>query len=66
MNDYCGRFHFVQDMNGNMTFTISDVELMLKFFILLPSKVVMVFVDNSPDLIKFFEVNCSTGNAVGP
>lgn len=65
MNDYCSRFHFALDMNGDSAFTISDVELMLKFVWLLPAKLVVGFVHQNPQLTSFFEVTCSTGEGLG-
>ena len=65
MNDYCGRFHFALDMNGDSAFTISDVWLMFEFVWLLPAKVVVHIVHESPPLATFFEVDCQTGNSWG-
>jgi hypothetical protein len=65
MSDYCGRFYFAIDMNGDFIFTITDVSLMLKFFYLLPAKVAVGMIASSPDLTRFFELDCSTGESWG-
>jgi hypothetical protein len=65
MNDYCGRFYFAKDMNGDLIFTIADVGLMIKFVCLLPAKAVVGLIATSPDLARFFEIDCSTGESWG-
>ena len=65
MKDYCERFHFVKDMNGDFVFSISDVWLIVKFIWLLPAKVVMYVVENQPAMATFFEIDCSTGESWG-
>lgn len=65
MNDYCERFHFVKDMNGDLVFSISDVWLIIEFIWLLPAKVVVSLAHNQPKLAAFFEIDCSTGNSWG-
>lgn len=65
MNDYCGRFYFAKDMNGDFIFTIADVWLMIKFVCLLPAKAVVGLIANNPDLARFFEIDCSTGESWG-
>lgn len=65
MNDLCGRFYFAKDMNGDSAFTISDVWLMIKAVCLLPAKAVMVLIDNSPELVRFFEATCAVGDSWG-
>jgi hypothetical protein len=65
MNDYCGRFRFAVDMNGDSAFTISDVWLMLEYGWLLPAKVVVGWIHAIPNLATFFEVDCQTGEGWG-
>lgn len=65
MTDYCGRFHFVKDMNGDFAFTISDVWLMIKYVWLLPTKAVMAMIESVPKWATFFEISCSTGESWG-
>lgn len=65
MNDFCGRFHFAKDMNGDLMFTISDIWLMIKFIWLLPAKAIMALIDNSPQLVTFFEATCAMGDSWG-
>lgn len=65
MSDWCGRFYFARDMNGDQIFSISDVWLMIKYVWLLPAKAVIDFVQSNPLSAEFFEVNCSTGESWG-
>ncbi len=65
MNDYCGRFHFAKDMNGDFVFSISDVWLMIKFIWLLPAKAVVGLMHSTPTWAAFFEIDCSTGESWG-
>jgi len=65
MKDYCGLFRFSKDMNADQVFSITDVWLIIKFIWLLPAKIIMFLVHNSPKLSAFFEVDCSTGNSWG-
>jgi hypothetical protein len=65
MSDYCGRFYFAKDMNGDFIFTITDVSLMLEFFYLLPAKVAVGMIASVPNLTRFFELDCSTGESWG-
>lgn len=65
MDDFCGRFRFVNDMNGDFMLTLSDVWLRIKFIWLLPAKVGASFVHSNPTLTDFFEINCSTGESWG-
>lgn len=65
INEYCGRFAFSSDMNGDLAFTISDVWLMAKFAWLLPAKLVVGGLHSFPELATFFEVSCSTGEGIG-
>ncbi len=57
-NDWCERFHFAQDMNGDLVFSISDVWLMTEYVLLLPAKIVVNFVKSKPEWARFFEINC--------
>lgn len=65
MNDLCNRFYFAKDMNGDFAFTISDVWLLAKAIWLIPAKAVMLIVDNSAGMGRFFEASCSTGESWG-
>lgn len=64
MNEYCNRFFFATDMNGDLAFTITDLWLISKFMFLLPAKIIVGLVHNS-DMATFFEVNCATGESWG-
>lgn len=65
MNDFCGRFYLVKDMNGDLVFSISDVWLIIQFLWLLPAKIVVGFSQNVEGLANFFEIGCSTGASWG-
>ncbi len=65
MNEYCGRFFIVMDMNGDLAFTISDVWLIGKFIWLLPAKVVIGVLHSIPQFAAFFEIGCGTGEGWG-
>ena len=57
-------------MNGDLAFTISDVWLLIKFFWLLPSNIVLWAIETpevSPmlELETFFEITCASGNGWG-
>lgn len=61
----CNRFRFAMDMNGDLSFTISDVALLAKQAFLLPSKLVSALVHANSGLAKFFEISCATGEGWG-
>lgn len=65
LNQWCGRFRFAWDMNANGTVTITDIELLLKFFFLLPATCATLVLSAFPALANFFEVNCDTGTKWG-
>lgn len=65
MNDFCGRFHFAKDMNGDLAFSISDVWLIIYYIWLLPAKLVIGIAHNTDWMATFFEINCSTGESWG-
>ena len=65
LNEWCGRFRFAWDMNANGTVTITDIELLLKFFFLLPATCATLVLSAFPALANFFEVNCDTGSKWG-
>ena len=64
-SDFCGRFYFAQDMNGDGIFSISDIWLMIKYVWLLPSRAVVSFFHSNRDWARFFEIDCSTGESFG-
>ena len=61
MNDYCARFYFSFDMNGDMAFTIADVSLLVKNVLLLPSNIVVWLLEREQAIATFFELDCNTG-----
>ena len=61
MNDYCGRFTFVKDMNGDMAYTITDVSLLVQAVWFLPSNTVIWLLERDPATANFFELDCNTG-----
>ena len=65
MNEMCGRFRFVQDMNGDGIYSISDFWLQIKFLWNLPAKAVVGVAANFPEVTKYFEIACSTGEDWG-
>ena len=65
MNDYCGRFHLVKDMNGDSVFSVSDVSLIIEYLWLLPAKAAVALIQSSEGLASFFEISCSTGASWG-
>lgn len=65
MNEYCGRFLIAIDMNGDLAFTISDVWLISKFVWLMPAKVVIGVLHETPGTATFFEIGCGTGEGWG-
>ena len=52
-------------MNGDLVFSISDVWLMIEYVWLLPAKLAMRVVESYPELARFLEVDCSTGQSWG-
>ena len=64
MYQYCQRFRFVSDMNGDMAFTISDVWALIKLAWLLPSNALIAVIHDT-SLATFFEVDCTTGQGGG-
>lgn len=65
MYEYCGRFQFAADMNGDLAFTISDVWEMAKLAWLLPSNALTALLHESDRLASFFEIGCATGQGLG-
>lgn len=65
MYEYCGRFQFSADMNGDLAFTISDVWEMAKLAWLLPSNALTALLHESDRLASFFEIGCATGQGLG-
>lgn len=61
MYEYCKRFHFALDMNGDLAFTISDAELLFKQAWMLPAKAVVALLHEDRKLASFFEISCATG-----
>ena len=65
MYEYCKRFRFVTDMNGDLGFTISDVGALVKLAWLLPSNAFVALVHETDRLAAFLEIDCATGQGVG-
>ncbi|HXM83544.1 MAG TPA: hypothetical protein VN929_16660 [Burkholderiales bacterium] len=65
MYEYCRRFHFAADMNGDGVFTISDVFLIAKQIWLLPANLIVGTLQEIPIIATFFEMDCSTGQSFG-
>ena len=61
MNDYCGRFDFPFDMNGDMAFTITDVSLLVGKVWHLPSNTVIWLLERDQAIATFLELDCNTG-----
>ena len=64
-NEFCGRFYFSFDMNGDGLTTISDIWMLFKTLFLIPSKAVAELIANLPKLASFFEMDCWTGEGGG-
>ena len=64
-NVECGRFYFALDMNGNGAVTISDLWILFKNMILIPSKVIAEGIAGMPKIASFFEIDCLTGEGGG-
>lgn len=64
-NEFCGRFYFAFDMNGDGLTTISDIWMLFKTLFLIPSKAVAELIANLPKLASFFEMDCWTGEGGG-
>ena len=65
MYEYRRRFRFVEDINGDFAFSISDVWGMVKLAWLLPSNVVAALLHETNELAAFLEIDCATGQGVG-
>ncbi len=65
MNMQCGRFNFTTDMNLDGAFTVSDVWLVAKQILILPSNLIIAANEQFPQLVNFFEIDCGTGNGYG-
>ena len=64
-NVECGRFYFALDMNGDGAVTISDLWILFKNMILIPSKVIAEGIAGMPKIASFFEIDCLTGEGGG-
>lgn len=64
-SDYCGRYYFAEDMNGDGVFTITDVGKIIEFIWFLPAKVGVSALESQPQLASFLEINCNTGTSWG-
>lgn len=64
-NEFCGRFYFAFDINGDGLTTISDIWMLFKTLFLIPSKAVAELIANLPKLASFFEIDCWTGEGGG-
>lgn len=65
MTDFCGRFVFDTDMNGDMYVSISDVWELLKQLWLIPSNSLASLFEAFPSIARFFEMDCGTGQGFG-
>ncbi len=65
MYEYCQRFRFVSDMNGDLAFTVSDVWALVKLVWLLPSNGLVAVLHESDRLAPFLEIDCATGQGLG-
>jgi hypothetical protein len=65
MKDSCGRFYFTNDMNFDGLFTISDFSLIVKQIFLFPANITVFLIEQESHLVKFFEIDCSTGTGWG-
>lgn len=65
MDDYCGRFHLVKDMNNDGVFSITDVWQIIEFIWLLPAKAAIAIIQNNPKIATFLEIDCATGTSWG-
>ncbi|MDP1742932.1 hypothetical protein [Polaromonas sp.] len=64
-NEFCGRFYFAFDMNGDGLTTISDIWMLFKNLFLIPSKAIAELIAHLPKLASFFEMDCWTGDGGG-
>lgn len=65
MTDYCRRFLFVSDMNGDMAFTVTDIWLLFKQVWLFPSNFLVETLYRFESMASFFEIDCGTGQGLG-
>jgi hypothetical protein len=63
--DYCHRFHFAADMNGDRAFTVTDVWLWAETVFRLPALLVAWTFGAVPETARFFEIDCGTGQGSG-
>jgi len=64
-NEFCGRFYFSFDMNGDGLTTISDVWTLFKTLFLIPSKAVAELIAHLSKIASFFEMDCLSGEGGG-
>lgn len=64
-NEFCGRFYFAFDMNGDGLTTVSDIWMLFKNFFLIPSKAIVEPISHLPKIASFFEMDCLTGEGGG-
>ena len=65
MYEYCQRFRFVADMNGDLAFTVSDVWALIQRAWLLPSNGLVAMLHENERVASFLEIDCITGQGVG-
>jgi|GEM_PF-2982402 len=65
IQDSCGRFNFIADMNKDGVFDINDIGKIAEFIWFLPTKTALVLASYSPDLVKLLAIHCKTGVSWG-
>lgn len=65
MKDLCGRLLFTTDGNFDNVFTVSDMLIIAKQIFYLPANLIILFSEQFPQFITFFEIDCTTGTGWG-